>query len=241
MGGTLQKIKPLFAEEVPPRGAKPTGEVVPFAGRQSNVYRMRRTALDKVPLIADGLEKGETLETRESEQTWRTSTGRRLVHRGQGMWVDQNGERFRQSRTLDGRGQETGGLIFETVERVEEIEFIIERAPNGHNRLVTDFRPSADELARAEMAQRVKENERALARMLAEEGMTAADLVEAAKTVRADQSRSVPAGGDDPADPFTLEMVSPGRWRMPDGETVAGTRKQAAEILRSVYSMEPAA
>lgn len=191
---SLQRAKGLDPKLVPPRGSKPTGEVV---GEDTIVYEREFTRFEKEPEI----------DPDTGEQAWeRAPSGKRIYRR----WV---------------------------VKPVTETrEFILVGHKNGHVSLNFDFREdeaSRKARIRREAAQTFSED---LAGIMADEGLSAADLAALLRERKAAQRPDSPHEPEEPD--YEAEAVraglspSPdGGWIMPDGEAFAGDAKAALEYL----------
>jgi len=124
--------------------------------------------------------------------------------------------------------------------------FYLESQGNGNVVLIPWAPPSAEELARAQKAQRVAEMQEKLAEALVDSGMEPVDLLASLKakpsvTTSATQSVNVEVPAATVTGVTYPEMYAPGRWRLSNGTTMQGKRTDATEAEERVQAAKKAA
>lgn len=137
------------------------------------------------------------------------------------------------------RESPTGGYTYPVLRKswdVGELLWKLEPRPNGSTRWNRNWQPSEEEQAREERRER-----RDMVLDMLSDRLAGADDPEAivARIMGEEELEPTPvAGGENGREVPTVEvegvearMESPGRWTMPDGETLQGSKEDAREAL----------
>jgi hypothetical protein len=124
--------------------------------------------------------------------------------------------------------------------------FYLASQGNGTVELVDWAPPSAEDVARAQKAQRVAEMGEKLAEALVDSGMEPAELLANLKakpsvTTSGTQSVNVEVPAATGTGVTYPEMYAPGRWRLSNGDSMQGKRTDAVEAEERVQAARKAA
>lgn len=213
----LQTIGGVDPRIIPPKGATRVGEVE-WGGERKTVYEETFTEYRKVPLVIDG------------EEQWRKNP--------------QTGQPVSKIHKLEPH----------EVTR----EYILVASPNGQVRREFNFREDPEVIERQKREAAAQEIQEELAAEMVERGLSVGELLDQIGRTEPAPAGSPPEppeeatedGDEAPArsgppmvevEGLTATMAPGGRWTLPTGDVVQGTKEEArAALEKLVEASEPA-